>query len=169
MSCGMSRNAAPTASGVAVLFISHRLDEVFEIADRVTVLRDGRLISSRPASEITQAQAIKDMVGRDMSDFFVRNPHPREDVVLHVEGLAREGAFSEVSFDLHEGEVLGFAGLVGAGRTDVGLALFGIAPPDGAAPPEPIPAMNEFDGVYGNSVSERKLFSDSPTTETTWS
>ena len=119
-----------TASGVAVLFISHRLDEVFEIADRVTVLRDGRLISSRPASEITQAQAIKDMVGRDMSDFFVRNPHPREDVVLHVEGLGREGAFSDVSFDLHEGEVLGFAGLVGAGRTDVGLALFGIAPPD---------------------------------------
>ena len=119
-----------TASGVAVLFISHRLDEVFEIADRVTVLRDGRLISSRPASEITQAQAIKDMVGRDMSDFFVRNPHPREDVVLHVEALARDGAFSDVSFDLHEGEVLGFAGLVGAGRTDVGLALFGIAPPD---------------------------------------
>ena len=119
-----------THSGVAVLFISHRLDEVFEIADRVTVLRDGRLISSRPASEITQAQAIKDMVGRDMSDFFVRNPHPREDVVLHVEGLGREGAFSDVSFDLHEGEVLGFAGLVGAGRTDVGLALFGIAPAD---------------------------------------
>src|SRR5919106_2555389 len=119
-----------TASGVAVLFISHRLDEGFEIPDRVTVLRDGRLISSRPASEITQAQAIKEMVGREMSDFFVRNPHPREDVVLHVEGLARDGAFSDVNFDLHEGEVLGFAGLVGAGRTDVGLALFGIAPPD---------------------------------------
>ena len=119
-----------TDSGVAVLFISHRLDEVFEIADRVTVLRDGRLISSGPANEVTQAQAIKDMVGRDMSDFFVRNPHPLGDVVLRVEGLGREGVFSDVGFELHEGEVLGFAGLVGAGRTDVGLALFGIAPPD---------------------------------------
>jgi rhamnose transport system ATP-binding protein len=119
-----------THSGVAVLFISHRLDEVFEIADRVTVLRDGRLISSRPSNEVTQAQAIREMVGRDVSDFFVRNPHPVGDVVLRVEGLGREGVFSDVGFALHEGEVLGFAGLVGAGRTDVGLSLFGIAPPD---------------------------------------
>src|ERR687896_1882380 len=70
------------------------------------------------------------MVGRDVSDFFVRNPHPLGDVVLRVEGLGREGVFSDVGFELHEGEVLGFAGLVGAGRTDVALALFGIAPPD---------------------------------------
>jgi rhamnose transport system ATP-binding protein len=119
-----------TGSGVAVLFISHRLDEVFEIADRVTVLRDGRLISSRPKSEVTQGQAISDMVGREMSDFFVRNPHPPGDVVLRVDGLGREGVFSGVGFELREGEVLGFAGLVGAGRTDVALALFGIAPPD---------------------------------------
>ena len=119
-----------TDSGVAVLFISHRLDEVFEIADRVTVLRDGRLISSRPRNEVNQAQAIREMVGRDVSDFFVRNPQPAGEVVLRVDGLGREGAFSEVGFELSEGEVLGFAGLVGAGRTDVGLSLFGIAPPD---------------------------------------
>jgi rhamnose transport system ATP-binding protein len=119
-----------TDSGVAVLFISHRLDEVFEIADRVTVLRDGRLISSRPINEVTQAQAIKEMVGRDISDFFVRNPQPLGDVVLRVEGLGRDGVFSDVGFELRHGEVLGFAGLVGAGRTDVGLALFGIAPAD---------------------------------------
>jgi rhamnose transport system ATP-binding protein len=119
-----------TDAGVAVLFISHRLDEVFEIADRVTVLRDGRLISSRPRDEATQAQAIRDMVGREMSDFFARNPQPLGDVVLRVDGLGREGVFSDVAFELHEGEVLGFAGLVGAGRTDVGLSLFGIARPD---------------------------------------
>ena len=119
-----------TDSGVAVLFISHRLDEVFEIADRVTVLRDGRLILSRPKAEITQGQAIKEMVGREMADFFVRNPQPPGDVVLRADGLGREGAFSDVGFELRAGEVLGFAGLVGAGRTDVGLALFGIAPPD---------------------------------------
>jgi rhamnose transport system ATP-binding protein len=119
-----------TGAGVAVLFISHRLDEVFEIADRVTVLRDGRLISSRPRAEVTQAQAIREMVGREMSDFFTRNPQPLGDVVLRVDGLARDGVFSDVGFELHAGEVLGFAGLVGAGRTDVGLSLFGIAPPD---------------------------------------
>jgi rhamnose transport system ATP-binding protein len=119
-----------TDSGVAVLFISHRLDEVFEIADRVTVLRDGRLISSRPRTEVTQGGAIREMVGRDMSDFFARTAHAPGDPVLKVEGLGREGAFSDVTFDLREGEVLGFAGLVGAGRTDIGLALFGIAPPD---------------------------------------
>jgi rhamnose transport system ATP-binding protein len=119
-----------TDSGVAVLFISHRLDEVFQIADRVTVLRDGRLISSRPKVQVTQGQAIREMVGRDMADFFARNPHPPGDVVLHVDGLSRESAFSDVSFALRAGEVLGFAGLVGAGRTDVALALFGIAPPD---------------------------------------
>jgi rhamnose transport system ATP-binding protein len=117
-------------SGVAVLFISHRLDEVFEIADRVTVLRDGRLISSRPRAETGSGLAIQEMVGREMSDFFVRNPQPPGELVLGVERLGREGVFSDVSFELREGEVLGFAGLVGAGRTDVGLSLFGIAPPD---------------------------------------
>jgi rhamnose transport system ATP-binding protein len=119
-----------TDSGVAILFISHRLDEVFEIADRVTVLRDGRLISSRPKDEVTQELAIREMVGREMSDFFVRNPQPPGDVVLRVDGLGREGVFSDVGFELRAGEVLGFAGLVGAGRTDVALALFGIAAPD---------------------------------------
>jgi rhamnose transport system ATP-binding protein len=119
-----------TDAGVAVLFISHRLDEVFEIADRVTVLRDGRLISSRPRADVTEGLVVRDMVGREMSDFFVRNPQPAGDTVLRVDGLGREGAFSDVSFELRKGEVLGFAGLVGAGRTDVGLALFGISPPD---------------------------------------
>ena len=79
-----------TDSGVAVLFISHRLDEVFEIADRVTVLRDGRLISSRPRSEVTQGGAIRDMVGRDMSDFFARTAHAPGEPVLKVEGLGRK-------------------------------------------------------------------------------
>ena len=119
-----------TDSGVAVLFISHRLDEVFEIADRVTVLRDGRLISSRPRAEVTEDLAVREMVGRDMSDFFVRNPQTLGQTVLRVEGIGREGVFSDVGFELREGEVLGFAGLVGAGRTDVGLSLFGIVPPD---------------------------------------
>jgi rhamnose transport system ATP-binding protein len=117
-----------TASGVAVLFISHRLDEVFEIADRVTVLRDGRRISSRPRDEVTSQWAIQDMVGREMSEFFARTEHPRGDVAIRVSRIGRTGAFADVSFDVHKGEVLGLAGLVGAGRTDVALALFGIGP-----------------------------------------
>jgi rhamnose transport system ATP-binding protein len=119
-----------SARGVAVLFISHRLEEVFELADRVTVLRDGKLISSRPRSDVTQAQAIQDMVGREMSDFFARSDHAPGEVVLQVDDLARAGSFADISFQLHKGEVLGIAGLVGAGRTDVALALFGIAPAD---------------------------------------
>jgi rhamnose transport system ATP-binding protein len=113
---------------VAVLFISHRLDEVFEIADRVTVLRDGRRISSRPRGEVTPQRAIQEMVGREMSEFFARTEHPRGGSAIRVSGIGRTGAFADVSFEVHRGEVLGLAGLVGAGRTDVALALFGIAP-----------------------------------------
>jgi rhamnose transport system ATP-binding protein len=116
--------------GVAILFISHRMEEVFEIADRVTVLRDGRWVSTRPRADLTPAMAIREMVGRTLSDFFQRTPAQPGAVILEVRGLGREGAFSDVSFDLRAGEVLGFAGLVGARRTDVGLALFGIAPAD---------------------------------------
>ncbi len=117
-------------SGVSVLFISHRLDEVFELADRITVLRDGRHISTRTVAEVTEESLIKEMVGRDPSDFFAWSDRPRGEVVLRVESLTRRGVFEDVSFQVSEGEILGFAGLVGAGRTDVGLALFGVSPAD---------------------------------------
>jgi rhamnose transport system ATP-binding protein len=114
--------------GVAVLFISHRLEEVFRIADRITVFRDGRHISTRLTSETNHELLVREMVGRDIGDFFVRTRHVPGEAVLRVEGLCRAGTFEDVSFEVHAGEVVGFAGLVGAGRTDVGLALFGIAP-----------------------------------------
>ena len=117
-------------SGVAILFITHRLEELFEIADRISVFRDGRRISTRPAAEVTEESLVKEMVGRNPADFFAREEHPIGEVVLRVESLGRDGVFSDISFDLHRGEVLGFSGLVGAGRTDVGLALFGVAPAD---------------------------------------
>jgi rhamnose transport system ATP-binding protein len=116
--------------GVAVLFISHRMEEVFQIADRVTVMRDGRWVSTRPRSELTPSLAIRDMVGRTLSAFFHRTPTKPGGVVLEARAIGREGVFRDVSFELRSGEVLGFAGLVGARRTDVGLALFGIAPCD---------------------------------------
>ncbi|HXG39531.1 MAG TPA: sugar ABC transporter ATP-binding protein [Candidatus Limnocylindrales bacterium] len=117
--------------GVAILFISHRMEEVFEIADRITILRDGRVVSTGRRGEFTPERAIRDMVGRKMTEFFTRTPAPIGDVVLEVRGLRREGAFEGITFAVRSGEVLGFAGLVGARRTDVGLALFGIAPADG--------------------------------------
>jgi rhamnose transport system ATP-binding protein len=118
------------AAGVAVLFISHRMEEVFEISDRVTILRDGRWISTSPRGELTPAAAIRGMVGREVVELFRRNRRPPGEVRLSVKGLHREGVFSDITFDVRAGEVLGFAGLVGAHRTDVGLALFGVAPAD---------------------------------------
>ena len=116
--------------GVAVLFISHHLEEVFRLADRITVFRDGRLISSALRNEITPEQAIRDMAGRSIEQLFPRRDTVRDRVLVQVRDLGRTGVFSGISFDVREGEVLGFAGLVGARRTDVGLALFGIAPAD---------------------------------------
>lgn len=116
--------------GVAILFISHRMEEVFSISDRITILRDGQFISSAPRDEVTTESAIRDMVGREMDEFFAKSQTSVGDVLLSVRGLSKDHTFSNITFDVQQGEVLGFAGLVGAGRTDVGLALFGIEPAD---------------------------------------
>jgi rhamnose transport system ATP-binding protein len=118
------------ASGVAILFVSHRLDEVFELSSRITVLRDGRHISTKPVTEVTEVSLIRDMVGRELSDFFRRVAHEPGEVALSVESLGREAAFEGISFEVRSGEVLGFAGLVGSGRTEVAEALFGVRPAD---------------------------------------
>ena len=114
--------------GVSILFISHRLEEVFAISDRITILRDGKFISSAPAAEVTPESAIRDMVGREMEDFFTKTEAPLGDTFIEVKNLGKEGSFSDINFAVRAGEVLGFAGLVGSRRTDVGLALFGIEP-----------------------------------------
>ena len=119
--------------GVAILFVSHRLEEVFEIADKVTVFRDGRLISTRRRSVATPQRAIADMVGRELDILKARATTERKEPLLSVIDLGRRGAFERVTFELHQGEVLGLAGLVGAGRTEVGLALFGIEPASSGA------------------------------------
>ncbi|HHG89154.1 MAG TPA: sugar ABC transporter ATP-binding protein [Devosia sp.] len=115
--------------GVSVVYISHRLEEVFDIAHRVTVIRDGEHISTRPVSEVTSDGMISEMVGREFESLFEKSPSvARPEVILEVKDLAVDEIFSGVSFDLHYGEVLCMAGLVGARRTDIGLALFGIHP-----------------------------------------
>ncbi len=116
--------------GTLVLYISHRLDEVFEVADRITVLKDGQLVGTVRPKETDQGRLIKMMVGRDLGEIFpVRQP-TRAEVALRVTGLTKEGSFSDVSFDLHEGEVLGMFGLVGSGRTQVARCIFGAEPFD---------------------------------------
>jgi rhamnose transport system ATP-binding protein len=114
--------------GVAIVFVSHRMEEVFEIADRITVFRDGRLISTKPRAEVTLRSAIADMVGREIGLVQPRAPVKAGEALLSVRGLSREGVFQDVNFDVSRGEVLGLAGLIGARRTDVGLSLFGIEP-----------------------------------------
>jgi rhamnose transport system ATP-binding protein len=116
--------------GVSILFISHRMEEVLEIADRVTIFRDGRWISTKRRNEVTREGAIRDMVGRKIEDFFAKKKMQRGELLMSVRSLNKENVFSDINFDLYSGEVLGFAGLVGSRRTDVGLALFGIEPAD---------------------------------------
>ena len=116
--------------GVAILFIGHRLEEVFEISDRVTVLRDGKWISSTPKQEVTSEQIIRDMVGREVDEWFAKGEAQRGELLVSVRNLGKEAVFHDVSFDVYQGEVLGFAGLIGSRRTDVGLALFGVEPAD---------------------------------------
>jgi rhamnose transport system ATP-binding protein len=111
--------------GVAVLFVSHRLDEVFELCDRATVFRDGRHVVTAATSELTTADLIRHMVGRAVS-LFPKGENPIGDVLLEVTGLSRGDRFRDVSFSVRTGEIVGFAGLVGAGRTEVARVLFGI-------------------------------------------
>lgn len=128
------RRIATTLSqqGVAVVYISHRLEEIFEIADRVTVIRDGGHISTKPIGEVTSDGLIAEMVGREVGNYFNKAASTATDeVVLSVDALTVDGVFEDVSFDLHRGEVMCMAGLVGARRTDVGLAIFGVTPATG--------------------------------------
>ena len=120
-------------AGVAVLFITHRLDELFATCDRISVFRDGEHISTRPRADVTEESLVREMVGRDPSEFFARSEHPEGEVMLRVDSLDLAGKFADISFEVRRGEVLGFAGLVGAGRTDVALSLFGIHPADGGS------------------------------------
>ncbi len=111
--------------GVAVLFVSHRLDEVFELCDRATVLRDGKHVITAATADLTPADLVRHMVGRTVS-LFPKVESPIGDVLLEVEGLTRGEAFHDVSFAVRAGEIVGLAGLVGAGRTEVARVLFGV-------------------------------------------
>ena len=118
-------------NGVAVVYISHRMSEIFEIADEITVLRDGRQVVSGKTGEFDEDAVIRHMVGRQLNDIFTRKRCPCGKEVLRVENLYRKGAFEPISFSVHSGEVLGFSGLMGAGRTEIMRCLAGLDKPDG--------------------------------------
>ncbi len=119
-----------TSSGVGVVYISHRMDEIFRISDRVTVLRDGHHISTAPASELDAEELVRLMVGRPLNELFTRTPHDLEEIALEVRGLSRSGEFEDVDFVLRRGEILGLAGLVGAGRSELAQTIFGVRVPE---------------------------------------
>lgn len=128
--------------GSSIILISHRFEDVYSLADRVTVLRDGRYIGTWDIAEASSEQLVTHMVGRSIDQFFPQKDAPVLEPLLQLEGLSRTGYFRDISFTLHAGEILGLTGLVGAGRTEVVEAICGVTRPDSGSM-----------SLYGQSVS----------------
>ncbi|THE13511.1 sugar ABC transporter ATP-binding protein [Bacillus timonensis] len=118
-----------TSQGKSIIYISHKMDEIFKIADDITILRDGCYIDSKPATDLNHDMLISLMVGRELKDVYQTRTSKREEVFMEVKNLTRKGSFENISFTMHRGEVFGIAGLVGAGRTELVESIFGINPP----------------------------------------
>lgn len=117
------------AEGVSIVYISHRMEEIFQICDRITVMRDGKSIATHNISETNDRQIVKEMVGRDIDNFYPNEDNRTDDVLLEVKNLNNKN-IKDISFKLHSGEILGFSGLMGAGRTEIMRAIFGLDPLD---------------------------------------
>ena len=113
---------------VSIIYISHRMEELFRISDRVTIIRDGQYVGTRMTKETNPNELVAMMVGRDLESFYARDYCDVDNagVALHVKNLSREGVFEDISFEVHKGEILGFSGLVGAGRSEIMEAIFGV-------------------------------------------
>ena len=125
---GVIRDLA--SRGIAILYISHKLDEIFRITDRVTVMRDGKIVSTIPTEELDEDRLVRMMVGRQLENLYPKPEVEIEEVILRVEGISRGNFLQDCSFDVRGGEILGFAGLVGAGRSELARAVFGADPID---------------------------------------
>jgi inositol transport system ATP-binding protein len=119
--------------GKSIIYISHKMDEIFRIADRVTVFRDGKVVGTNAARDLSIDKVITMMVGRELSNDYPKIAVSRGEELLRVEHLKQAGVFQDINFTLHAGEIVGFAGLVGAGRTEVVRAISGLDPIDGGA------------------------------------
>ncbi len=117
-------------AGTGIIFITHRLEEVFQVADRVTVLRDGHYVGTHMIGNVNRDQLINMMVGRTLTNLFPKMDVERGDVVLKVDKLSKIGTYWDISFELHQGEILGLAGLAGAQRSELVKSLFGVSPAD---------------------------------------
>lgn len=116
------------AKGVSIIYISHRMEEVFSNCDTITVMRDGQTISSRPTEETNMDQIVGDMVGRVMSEYYPARTNVPGDEIFRVEHFTQPGVFEDISFGVRKGEIFGVAGLMGAGRTEIMRAIFGVDP-----------------------------------------
>lgn len=116
--------------GVTVVYISHRMEEIFEICDEITVMRDGISVDTKPIPETSYNEVVRKMVGRDITDYYPEKTNKIKDKIFEVKNLNSEGKFRNVSFSVREGEVLGFSGLLGSGRTGIMRAIFGLDPLD---------------------------------------
>ena len=116
--------------GTGIIYISHKMDEIFRIADDITVLRDGTYVNSWEAKDIDNNTLIKNMVGRELNEIFPKIKVPAKNVVMEVKHFTKENQFEDISFQVREGEILGIAGLIGAGRTELMNAIFGLEKPD---------------------------------------
>lgn len=116
------------AKGVSIIYISHKMEEIFRIADEITVLRDGVMIDTKPTHELTIDKVIALMVGREMSNIYPKEEVETGEMLLEVKHLSNEPSFKDVSFNVKRGEIVGFAGLMGAGRSEVARAIFGLDP-----------------------------------------
>jgi ABC-type sugar transport system ATPase subunit len=120
------------ARGISLVYVSHRLDEIFQIADRVTVFKDGRYAGTRAIAEVTKAEVISMMVGRELNLYSDRDPARQgsSEIVLDVQHLKNGRSVQDVSFQIRKGEILGFFGMVGSGRTETAMTIFGVTPPE---------------------------------------
>jgi len=118
------------AHNVAMMFVGHRLEEIFAISDRITVLRDGSYVDTRPTSDLTPSSVVTLMVGRELTDLYPHTPLTPGGTIIRVANLRRAGEFDDISFEVRAGEIVGFGGLVGAGRTELARALFGVTKAD---------------------------------------
>ena len=119
------------AQGIGIVYISHRLREIFALADEVTILKDGRYISTQRVADVTMDDLVKLMIGRDLKDVYPKRTVELGDVMLEVSGLSQSKLLRDISFQLHAGEIVGFAGIVGSGRTELVRAIFGADPSSG--------------------------------------
>ncbi len=113
-----------------MLFVGHRMDEIYEIADRITVLRDGRFVGTERTADLPRERAVQMMVGRPLTMMYPELPAGAGQPLLTVEELSRDGVFADIGFAVRPGEILGLGGLVGSGRTEIARVLFGIDAPD---------------------------------------